>query len=126
MLEKLEIMIMILIIYNVLQKRLISQKYKKCSPGKYALLLYIAVSIRWISLRFDFVTCLLVLVFSTSSFIWSSSLAVLNSSNFEKDNLFIKSRTYSLKSPQKKTKKSMNKLEIRVLSKRDKNEEFKH
>jgi len=120
---KIEIMIMIAISYNVLQKRLISQKYKKCFPGKYALLLYIAVSIRWISLRFDFVTCL---HFSTSSFIWSSSLAVLNSSNFEKDNLFIKSRTYSLKSPQKKTKKYMNKLEIRVLSKRDKNEEFKH
>ena len=40
-------------LYNVLQKRLISQKYKKCSPGKYALLLYVAVSIRWISIRFD-------------------------------------------------------------------------
>ena len=25
---------------------LISQKYKKCSPGKYALLLYVAVSVR--------------------------------------------------------------------------------
>ena len=37
-----------------LQKRLISQKYKKCSPGKYAMLLYVAVSIRWISMRFDF------------------------------------------------------------------------
>ena len=47
-------MIMIMISYNVLQKRLISQKYKKCSPGKYALLLYVAVSIRWISIRFDF------------------------------------------------------------------------
>ena len=46
-------MIMIMISYNVLQKRLISQKYKKCSPGKYALLLYVAVSIRWISIRFD-------------------------------------------------------------------------
>ena len=32
--------IMIMISYNVLQKRLISQKYKKNSPGKYALLLY--------------------------------------------------------------------------------------
>ena len=28
-------MIMIMISYNVLQKRLISEKYKKCSPGKY-------------------------------------------------------------------------------------------
>jgi len=46
---------MIMISYNVLQKRLISQKYKKCSPGKYAMLLYVAVSIRWISIiRFDF------------------------------------------------------------------------
>ena len=43
-----------MISYNVLQKRLISQKYKKCSPGKYAMLLYVAVSIRWISIRFDF------------------------------------------------------------------------
>ena len=33
-----------------------SQKYKKCSPGKYALLLNVAVSIRWISIRFDFYT----------------------------------------------------------------------
>ena len=32
---------------------LISQKYKKISPGKYALLLYVAVSIRWISIMFD-------------------------------------------------------------------------
>ena len=39
---------------HVLQKRLISQKYKKCSPGKYALVLYVAVSIRWIYIRFDF------------------------------------------------------------------------
>ena len=38
---------------HVLQKRLISQKYKKCSPGKYALVLYVAVSIRWIYIRFD-------------------------------------------------------------------------
>ena len=48
-------MIMIMISYNVLQKRFISQKYKRCSPAKYALLLYVAVSIRWISIRFDFV-----------------------------------------------------------------------
>ena len=32
---------------------LISQKYKKCSTGKYAMLLYVAVSIRWLSIRFD-------------------------------------------------------------------------
>ena len=44
---------MIMISYNVLQKRLISQKYKKNSPGKYPMLLYVAVSIRWISIRFD-------------------------------------------------------------------------
>ena len=44
---------MIVISYNVLQKRLIYQKYKKCFPGKYALLLCVAVSIRWISIRFD-------------------------------------------------------------------------
>ena len=31
-----------------------SQKYKKCFPGKYALLLYVAVSICWIVIRFDF------------------------------------------------------------------------
>ena len=42
-----------MISYNVLQKRLISQKYKKCFPGKYPLLQYVAVSIRWISKRFD-------------------------------------------------------------------------
>ena len=48
-------MIMTMIIYNVLQKRLISQKYKKCSPGKYAMLIYVAVSIHWISIRFDFI-----------------------------------------------------------------------
>ena len=48
-------MIMTIISYNVLQIRLTSQKYfKKSSPGKYALLLYVAVSIRWISIRFDF------------------------------------------------------------------------
>ena len=47
-------MIMIMKSYNVLQKRSVSKKYKKCSSGKYALLLYVAVSIRWISTRFDF------------------------------------------------------------------------
>ena len=55
-----------MISHNVLQKRLISQKYKKCSPGKYALLLFVAVSIRWISIRFDFV------------FLWCNILASLN------------------------------------------------
>ena len=35
--KKIKIMIMIMISYNVLQKRLSSQKYKKCSPGKYAI-----------------------------------------------------------------------------------------
>ena len=44
---------MIMLSYNVLQKRLLFQKYKKCSPGKYAMLPYVAVSIRWISIRFD-------------------------------------------------------------------------
>ena len=33
---------MIMLSYNVLQKRLIFQKYKKCFPGKYAMLLYVA------------------------------------------------------------------------------------
>ena len=37
------------------KKHLISQKYKKCSSAKYALLLYVAVSIKWISIRFDFI-----------------------------------------------------------------------
>ena len=54
MLKKIEIMIMIMISYNILQKRLIFQKYKKCPPGKYAMLLYVAgPCIRWISIRFD-------------------------------------------------------------------------
>ena len=31
------------------------QKHKKkCSPGKYPMLLYVAVSIRWISIRIEF------------------------------------------------------------------------
>ena len=34
-------------------KSLISQKYKKFSPTKYALLLYLAVSIRLVSIMFD-------------------------------------------------------------------------
>ena len=41
-------MIMIMISYNVLQKRLILKNIKK-----YAMLLYVAVSLRWISIRFD-------------------------------------------------------------------------
>ena len=44
---------MIMINYNVLQKRLILKNIKKISPGKYPMLLYVAVSIRWISIRFD-------------------------------------------------------------------------
>ena len=40
-------------LYLLYTDYLISQKYKKCSPGKYAMLLYVAVSIRWISIRFD-------------------------------------------------------------------------
>ena len=54
MLKKIVILIMIIISYNVLQKCIISQKkkYKKCSPGKY-ILSCVAVSIRWISIRFD-------------------------------------------------------------------------
>ena len=42
-----------MISYNVSQERLISQQCKKKSPGKYALLLYPAVSILWISIMFD-------------------------------------------------------------------------
>ena len=40
-------------LYLLYTDYLISQKYKKWSPGKYAMLLYVAVSIRWISIRFD-------------------------------------------------------------------------
>ena len=43
-----------MISYNVWQKSLIFQKYKKNSPAKYAKLLYLASSIRWISIMFDF------------------------------------------------------------------------
>ena len=55
MLKKEEIMIIIMISYNVWQKSLISQKYKKISPTKYALLLYLASSISSVSIMFDFV-----------------------------------------------------------------------
>ena len=34
-------------------KKFNCQKYKKNSLGKYPMLLYVAVSIRWISIRFD-------------------------------------------------------------------------
>ena len=46
-------MIMMMISYNVLQKRLILKNIKKNSPGKYSMLVYVAVSIRWISIKFD-------------------------------------------------------------------------
>ena len=46
-----KIKLMIMISYNVLQKSLISQNYKKYSPAKYALLLFLAVSIRTVSIR---------------------------------------------------------------------------
>jgi len=46
------IKIMIMISYNVLQKLLFKNK-KIISPGKYALLLYLAISKRWISIMFD-------------------------------------------------------------------------
>ena len=46
-------MIMIMISYNVLQKRLNSQKYKKKFLPENAMLLHVVVSIRWISIRFD-------------------------------------------------------------------------
>jgi len=42
-----------MISYNVLQKSLISLKSKKYSPAKYALL-FLHVSIRSVSIRFDF------------------------------------------------------------------------
>ena len=45
-------MIITMINYNVLQKRLISQKYKNVLPENTP---YVAVSIRWISIRFDFI-----------------------------------------------------------------------
>ena len=53
MLKNIEIMIIIMISYNVWQKSIISQKYKKNSPAKYALLLYLASSIRSVSIMFD-------------------------------------------------------------------------
>ena len=40
----------------VLQKSLISLKYKKYSPAKYELLLYLVFSIRSVDLMFDSVT----------------------------------------------------------------------
>ena len=41
-------------LYLLYTDYLISQKYKKNSPAKYAKLLYLASSIRWISIMFDF------------------------------------------------------------------------
>ena len=46
-----KVKLMIMIRYNVLQNSLISQKYKKYSPAKYALLLFLAISIRTVSIR---------------------------------------------------------------------------
>ena len=52
-LKKIEIMKMIMISYNVLQKRLISQKYKKMFSRKIRHVAIRSGSIRWISIRFD-------------------------------------------------------------------------
>jgi len=46
-------MIMIMISYNILQKRLIFQKYKKMFFGKIRHVAIRSESIRWISIRFD-------------------------------------------------------------------------
>ena len=46
-------MIMIMISYNILQKRLISQKYKKMFSRKIRHVAIRSGSIRWISIRFD-------------------------------------------------------------------------
>ena len=40
-------------LYLLYTDYLVSQKYKKCSPGKYMALLYVEVSIRWFSIKFD-------------------------------------------------------------------------
>ena len=54
MLKKIEIMIMIMIRYNILQKSLIFQKYKKMFSRKIRHAFAISSgSIRWISIRFD-------------------------------------------------------------------------
>jgi len=53
MLKKIEIMIMIMISYNILQKRLIFQKYKKMFSRKIPHVAIHSESIRWISIRFD-------------------------------------------------------------------------
>ena len=46
-------MIMIMISYNILQKRLIFQKYKKMLSRKIRHVAIRSGSIRWISIRFD-------------------------------------------------------------------------
>ena len=46
-------MIMIMIRYNILQKRLIFQKYKKMFSRKIRHVAIRSGSIRWISIRFD-------------------------------------------------------------------------
>ena len=46
-------MIMIMISYNILQKRLIFQKYKKMLSWKIRHVAIRSGSIRWISIRFD-------------------------------------------------------------------------
>ena len=53
MLKKIEIMMMVMISYNILQKRLIFQKYKKMFSGKMRHVAIRSGSIRWISIRFD-------------------------------------------------------------------------
>ena len=53
MLQKIEIMIMIMISYNVLQKRLISQKYKKELSRKILLVAIPSHFYCWISIMFD-------------------------------------------------------------------------
>ena len=59
MLKKIEIMIMIMIMisYNILQKRLIFQKYKKMFSRKIGHVAIRSGSIRWISIRFDATIC---------------------------------------------------------------------
>jgi len=51
--KKIEIMMMIMISYNILQKRLIFQKYKKMFYRKIRHGAIRSGSIRWISIRFE-------------------------------------------------------------------------
>ena len=48
---------------SIFREKKISQKYKKWSPGKYPMLLYVAVSMRWISIRFDAVNSYHIYIF---------------------------------------------------------------